>query len=515
MSSFLLSASGPACRRCSRSQRLRAFRFFSNTSGAHSRTNLRSPTPSDAQALASLLDQGGSVLTGSPADLSKYNVDWKGEYRGQSRIVIQPKTAREISRILSYCNEERIGVVPQGGNTGLVGGSVPVADEVVVSTERMNAIHGLDTDSGILTCDAGSVLQDLHGYAAERNHLVPLDLGAKGTCQIGGNVATNAGGQYFYRFGSLHANVLGLEAVLADGTILDVTSTNRKDNTGYDMKHLFIGSEGTLGLITKINLSCPQLPSSRNAAFLACETFADVLKTLTVAKEELGECLAAFEFMDRAVLRLVQKDHRIPVTCSADSEGLYPFYLLVETQGSNETHDSEKMVLFLEKSMGGSQVVDGVLSQDLSQVEAMWAIRENCNPATKAMGHNWKYDISIPVSEYYDIAEEMRERIRNVRPDALCVCWGHVVDCNLHFNVTTPGKFEEDEELTAILEPYLFESVVRRKGSISAEHGLGRCKNEYLGELAKNEAALARMRMIKGMFDPRGILNPDKVFPTC
>ena len=510
----LLSASGSACRRCSFGQRNHAFRFFSDTSCADSKTNLRSPTPSDAQALASLLDQGGSILTGSPDDLSKYNVDWKGEYHGQSQVVVQPKTAREISRIISYCNGERIGVVPQGGNTGLVGGSVPVADEVVVSTERMNVIHGLDIDSGILTCDAGCVLQDLHGYAAERNHLVPLDLGAKGTCQIGGNVATNAGGQYFYRFGSLHANVLGLEAVLADGTILDLTSTNRKDNTGYDMKHLFIGSEGTLGLIAKINLSCPQLPSSRNAAFLACETFGDVLKTLKLAEEELGECLAAFEFMDRAVLRLVQKNHRIPVTCSGDNEGLYPFYILVETQGSNEEHDSEKMEFFLEKSMGARQVIDGVLAQDLSQVEAMWAIRENCNPATKAMGHNWKYDISIPVSEYYDIAEEMRERINGVRPDALCVTWGHR-DANLHVNVTTPGIFEEDEEITAILEPYLFESVVRRKGSISAEHGLGRCKNEYLGTLAKNEVALAKMRMIKGMFDPRGILNPGKVFPTC
>ena len=481
--------------------------------------SLRSPTSSDAQALSALLDQGGSLLNGfaeSPDDLSIYNVDWKDEYHGKSQIVARPKTAKEVSRILSYCNSERIGVVPQGGNTGLVGGSVPVADEVIISTEGMNTIYNLDTDSGILTCDAGCILQDVQTYASERSHLVPIDLGAKGTCQIGGNVATNAGGQYFYRFGSLHANVLGLEVVLADGTILDLLNTNRKDNTGYDMKHLFIGSEGTLGLITRINLSFPRLPLSRHTALLACDNFGDVLTTLALAKKELGEILAAFEFMDRPVLKLVQKEHRIPVahTCSGESDGLYPFYILVETQGSNEEHDAEKMSTFLEKSMEGGQVVDGVLSQDLTQVEDMWSIREHCNPATKAAGYNWKYDISIPVSDYYDIAEEMRERINAHCPDALVVNWGHVIDGNLHLNVATPGIFEEDKELTNIIEPYLFESVVRRKGSISAEHGLGRCKNEYLGRLAKNEAALARMKMIKNMFDPNGILNPGKYLPT-
>ena len=413
---------------------------------------------------------------------------------------------------MAYCNSERIGVVPQGGNTGLVGGSVPVADEIVLSTERMDAICGLDADSGILTCEAGCILHDLHVYAADRRHLVPIDLGSRGTCQIGGNVATNAGGQYFYRFGSLHANVLGLEVVLADGTILDLLNTNRKDNTGYDLKHLFVGSEGTLGVITQINLSCPRLPSSRNAALLACGDFGDVLQTLSLAKEELGECLAAFEFMDQAALELVRKEHRIPVM---DDDGLYPFYVLVETQGSNHEHDVDKMTSFLEKSMASGQVADGVLGQDNTQIMEMWAIREHCNPATKATGYNWKYDISIPVSEYYDIAEEMRDRINAVRPDALCVNWGHVIDGNLHLNVTTPGEFEEDEELTALIEPYLFEAVVRRKGSISAEHGLGRCKNEYLGSLAKNEAALTRMRMIKNMFDPHGILNPGKFLPTA
>jgi len=496
-----------------RNQHEYAPRARSASSLLPSNTNLRSPTMEDATNLQSLLDTG-SVVTGSPDELSKYNIDWKREYHGRSRILIRPKSTEEVSRVLSYCNRERIGVVPQAGNTGLVGGSVPIDDEIIVSVESMNTIHDFDETSGILTCEAGCVLQDLHAYAEERNHLIPIDLGAKGTCMIGGNVSTNAGGQYYYRFGSLHANVLGLEVALADGTCLDLCSTNRKDNTGYDMKHLFIGAEGTLGIITKINLSCPRLPSSRNAAFLALDTFDAVRRTLTMAKDELGECLAAFEFMDRAILELVGKQHRIPVSVDGGSE-LYPFYLLVETQGSNGGHDSEKMATFLERTMeSGNVVVDGVLSQDMKQVQEMWNIREACNPTLKDTGHNYKYDISIPISQYYEIADEMKARLAASRPDILCVNWGHVIDGNLHFNVTTPGVFEEDPEILYLIEPYLFESVVRKRGSISAEHGLGRCKNEYLGSLAKNEAAVAKMKALKNVFDPNGILNPGKFLPT-
>lgn len=474
---------------------------------------LRSPTVSDCSALAALVDEGTIVTAEDDPDLlARHNVDWKREYHGRSTVLLRPRTTAELSRILSYCHVERLGVVPQAGNTGLVGGSVPVADEIIVSVARMNQIHGLDRTSGILTCDAGCILSDLHNYTADRDHLVPIDLGAKGSCMIGGNVSTNAGGQYFYRFGSLKGNVLGLEVVLADGTVLDLTNTNRKDNTGYDLKQLFIGAEGSLGIISKINLSCPRLPSSRNTAFLALENFDAVRRTLRLAKVELGECLAAFEFMDRAILDLVSKSRAIPI--SMDGSTLYPFYVLVETQGSNGEHDSEKMATFLERAMSTLDVVDGILSQDIQQVEEMWAIREACNPAVAAEGRVYKYDISIPVSDYYEIVEEMKSRLGPARPDALVVNWGHVIDSNLHFNVTTPGMFEEDPEIVSLIEPYLFESVVRRKGSISAEHGLGQCKNEYLGTLAKSPTAVSKMRAIKQLFDPHYILSPGKYLPA-
>ena len=279
---------------------------------------------------------------------------------------MRPRNTEEVSSILEYCNNEKIGVVPQSGNTGVVGGSVPIGDELIMSVEGLNEIYSFDQVNGILICGAGCVLQTLQEQVAGWNHLVPIDLGSKGTCLIGGNVATNAGGQYYYRFGSIHANIIGMEVVLPNGTILDLMSTNRKDNTGYDLKHLFVGAEGTLGVITKVVLSCPRLPRARNVAFLACESFEDVRQTLSCAKEELGEILAAFEFMDQEVLDQVATEKHIPVRVNGKDN--YRFCLLVETQGSNNEHDTSKLEAFLEKCMASGNVVDGVLAQDLKQV---------------------------------------------------------------------------------------------------------------------------------------------------
>jgi FAD/FMN-containing dehydrogenase len=313
----------------------------------------------------------GSVITDKDA-LEAHNTDWTKKYKGRSQLILRPKTTEEVSSILQYCNEKKIGVVPQGGNTGLVGGSVPISDEVLVDIKGLNSIEGVD-ERGILKCEAGCILQDLQTYAASYQHLVPVDLGAKGSCCIGGNVSTNAGGQYFYRYGSLHANVLGLEVVLPNGKILNSTKqVNLKDNTGYDLKHLFIGAEGTLGIITKVALHCPRLPRARNTAFLACNSYQDVQRTLVLAKDMLGEVLAAFEYMDEAVLDLVSTEKQIPVR-QGDSHN-YPYCVLVETHGSNEEHDMAKLEAFLEEAMTQEVVTDGVLSQDLRQVHEMYVL---------------------------------------------------------------------------------------------------------------------------------------------
>jgi len=476
---------------------------------------LRSPTKRDAEAfLERMSNRKGSVVT-EHESLERYNVDWTKQFIGKSKILLKPQTSEEISSILKYCNEEKIGVVPQAGNTGLVGGSVPVHDEVIVSIEKLNEVYDFDEVNGILSCESGCILQFLQEKVASSNHLLPLDFGAKGICMIGGNISTNAGGVYYYRFGSIHANVLGLEVILPDGTILDLMNKNRKDNTGYDLKHLFIGAEGTLGIVSKVIINCPRLPTARHVTFLACESFDAVQKTLDLAKAELGEILAAFEFMDQAILDEVGKEKKIPIAKVDEKSGEacnYRFCLTVETLGSNNEHDLSKMESFIEKSLANGYVVDGVLAQDLNQLHEIWDIRLSCNPIIKSAGYNYKYDISLPIEEYYSIVEEMRERLTS-RPDARDMNWGHVIDGNLHFNVITPGNFDEDPELKALLDPYLYEAVAKRGGSISAEHGLGRSKKKYLGTLAKNPAALDIMRTFKSIFDPHGIMNPGKYLP--
>ncbi|KAI2501512.1 D-lactate dehydrogenase (cytochrome) [Fragilaria crotonensis] len=390
----------------------------------------------------------GSVLT---EDLESYNQDWSKRWKGDSPMVLRPHSTDEVSSILKYCNTHNIKVVPQGGNTGL------------------------------------------------------------GSCVIGGNVSTNAGGQYYFRFGSLHANVLGLLVVLASGQVLNLLNTNLKDNTGYDLKHLFIGSEGTLGVITQVVLQCPTLPSSRQAVFVACEEYAHVLETLHLAKSQLGEILAAFEYMDQPVLDLVGKDKTIPLLNAQGAN--YPYCVLIETQGSSEEHDASKMQLFLETAMERNIIVDGIVAQDLQQVHNLWAIREYCGVVVAANGRPYKYDVSLPVSQFASVVADLKQRLSETHPDALSVNWGHIIDGNFHVNVLIPGSFEKDESLLSRLEPYLIDVVVGLGGSISAEHGLGQEKNKYMDKV-KDPLVVQTMKSVKALLDPKGILNPGKYFPN-
>ena len=324
--------------------------------------HIRSPTEEDVQILQQMMNNRQSSVITDPERLKDYNIDWTKHYKGRSSLLCRPKTSMEVASILRYCNEHKIGIVPQAGNTGVVGSATPIDREIILSLQDLDQIYSFDEVNGILTCGSGCILQNLQDSVASWNHLVPIDLGSKGSCMIGGNISTNAGGSYYYRFGSIHANIIGLEVVLADGTILDLMNINRKDNTGYDLKHLFVGAEGTLGIITKVAISCPRLPTARNAVFLACASFKAVQNTLSLAKEELGEILSAFELMDKEVLDIVEKEKVIPL------QNVNRFCLLVETLGACDEHDKEKMNSFLEKAMENKYVVDGVLAQDLKQV---------------------------------------------------------------------------------------------------------------------------------------------------
>ncbi|KAK8331955.1 hypothetical protein V6Z12_A10G108900 [Gossypium hirsutum] len=269
--------------------------------------------------------------------LETVNTDWMHKYKGSSKLLLLPRSTEEVAQILRYCNSRCLAVVPQGGNTGLVGGSVPVFDEVIVNVSSMKNIISFDKVSGILVCEAGCILENLISFLDNQGFIMPLDLGAKGSCQIGGNVSTNAGGLRLVRYGSLHENVLGLEAVLANGDVLDMLGTLRKDNTGYDLKHLFIGSEGSLGIVTKVSILTPPKLSSVNIAFLACNDYSSCQKLLMEAKRKLGEILSAFEFLDTEAMNLVL--HQFDGVRNPLPASMHNFYILIETTGSDESYN--------------------------------------------------------------------------------------------------------------------------------------------------------------------------------
>ncbi|XP_063379361.1 D-2-hydroxyglutarate dehydrogenase, mitochondrial [Cydia fagiglandana] len=441
------------------------------------------------------------VLT-EESDVLPFNIDWIKNCRGQSKVVLKPKSTQQVSQILAYCNERRLAVCPQGGNTGLVGGSVPVFDEIVVSLGSMNKIISLDETSGALVCEAGCILETLDNYVRDRNLIMPLDLGAKGSCHIGGNVSTNAGGLRLLRYGNLHGSVMGLEAVKADGTIVDCLRTLKKDNTGYHLKHLFIGSEGTLGLVTKVAVHCPVLPKAQTLGFFGVKDFESVLSLYRSAKASLGEILSAFEMADNYSIQSTSKNLNLPNPI-AD----FPFYVLVETHGSDETHDSEKLNRFLEREMGSGLILDGTVASEPAKIQTIWNLRESIAGSGLLEGYVYKYDVSIPVANYYDLVPKLRERMKSVTTKVYG--YGHIGDGNIHINITVP---EYSKQATDLLEPYIFEEVAKLKGSISAEHGIGFRKPQFV-HYSKDPAALDLMRDLKRLMDPNGILNPYKVLP--
>ncbi|GFF40047.1 putative D-lactate dehydrogenase C713.03, mitochondrial [Aspergillus udagawae] len=450
------------------------------------------------------------VTTDATDDIEPFNADWMRKYRGHTKLVLKPQNKEEVSQILKYCNEKKLAVVPQGGNTGLVGGSVPVFDEIVINTSRMNKIRSFDEASGVLVVDAGVILEVADQYLAERDHLFPLDLGAKGSCHVGGNVATNAGGLRLLRYGSLHGNVLGLEAVLADGTIVDSLSTLRKNNTGYDLKQLFIGSEGTIGIVTGVAILCPPRPKAVNVAYFGLESYDQVRQAYKEAKGHLSEILSAFELMDGRSQKLVQEStgSKYPL------EGEYPFYCLVETSGSNAEHDMEKLEGFLEHIMGEGIVADGVLAQDETQFQSIWRWREGITEALSHLGGTYKYDVSIPLPELYQLVEDCRERLTKMGfvgdddsfPVRAVVGYGHMGDSNLHLNISVR---QYNKEVEKAIEPWVYEWIQKRNGSISAEHGLGLAKKEFIG-YSQNDTMLKLMKQLKTLYDPNGIMNPYK-----
>lgn len=507
----------PAVRSFSQAPTLRATKEVKYTSDAYP-TLKRNPnfaeiTAEDIKYFKELLGSESAVIDGvttdATDDIEPFNGDWMRKYRGHTKLVLKPQSKEDVSEILKYCNGKKLAVVPQGGNTGLVGGSVPVFDEIVINTSRMNKIRSFDEASGVLVADAGVILEVADQYLAERHHLFPLDLGAKGSCHIGGNVATNAGGLRLLRYGSLHGTVLGIEAVLPDGTIMDGLSTLRKNNTGYDLKQLFIGSEGTIGIITGVSIICPPRPKAVNVAYFGIESYEQVQKAFGEAKKQLSEILSAFELMDGRTQQLVHSStgNKYPL------EGEYPFYCLVETSGSNADHDMEKLETFLESIMGEGIVADGVLAQDETQFHSIWRWREGITEALSHLGGTYKYDVSIPLPELYQLVDDCRERLTKMGfvgdddsfPVRAVVGYGHMGDSNLHLNIAVR---QYNKEVEKAIEPWVYEWIQKRNGSISAEHGLGVAKKEFIG-YSQNDTNLKLMKQLKDLYDPVSV-SPER-----
>eukprot|EP00026_Physarum_polycephalum_P005573 Phypoly_transcript_05608.p1 GENE.Phypoly_transcript_05608~~Phypoly_transcript_05608.p1 ORF type:complete len:372 (+),score=61.33 Phypoly_transcript_05608:722-1837(+) len=368
----------------------------------------------------------------------------------------------------------------------------------------MNQISSFDATSGVVVCDAGVVLENLENFLAPHSCTIPVDLAAKGSCCVGGVVSTNAGGIRLLRYGSLHGNVVGLEAVLPTGEVLDTLSTLRKDNTGFDLKQVFIGAEGSLGVVTKVALQTPPKPKAVSLAFFGLPSFEAVQETLKRAKKKLGEILSAFELLDRGTLSaVVSHIQGAKDPFSAPHE----FYVLVETSGSNEKHDIDKLNSFLEEIMNDKLVDDGVIAQDAAQASSLWSLREQVAEAGQRLCTNekslYRYDISLPSAQYYDIVVRLREKLGD---QAIINGFGHVGDGNLHIDACIHPS------LYPILEQFVYDYTKKCRGSISAEHGIGLLKHKHL-HFSKPESAIAKMWDIKKALDPNGIMNPYKVLP--
>ena len=442
----------------------------------------------------------------NPDDCLPYNIDWIKTCQGQSQLVLRPKSVDEVQAILRYCYEHRLAVCPQSGNTGLCGGSVPVFDEIILSLRLLNSIGDFDENSGVLIADAGCILQTLDAHINQFGYSMPLDLGAKGSCLIGGNVATNAGGIRVVRFGSLRSAVLGLEIILANGDLLDCLTLLRKDNTGIDLKQAFIGSEGILGVITRVALACPSIMKGVGLGLFSCSSFENILSTMKLAKQMCAETLSAIEFLDESTYNLSLKNLQQTMKPVQSNK----FYILVETMSSTD----EQAKITLEKlaniAFEKELITDGTLAQDLKQYNALWSIREHVPEALVADGYVFKYDFSLPPSRMYKLVEETQKRMKPFSNVSNVTGFGHLGDQNLHLNITVKNGYSD--EISNELEPWLYEWVSNERGSISAEHGLGLHKAKYL-QLNKGKLSLELMKQMKNTFDPKYILNPYKVLP--
>jgi D-lactate dehydrogenase (cytochrome) len=451
---------------------------------------------------------GDKYAVTDQADIAPYTTEERDLFRGRSPLVLRPGSTAEVAAICRLANEHRIALVPQGGNTGLVGGQTPHNGEVVVSLRRLDKIRDVDTASNTMTCEAGVILQVAQQRAASVDRLFPLSLGAEGSCTIGGNLSTNAGGTAALAYGVAREMALGVEVVLADGRVLNALSKLKKDNTGYDLRNLFIGAEGTLGIITAATLRLFPKPNAVETAYVGLKSPAQALKLLEIAQNEAAGSLTSFELLaDIAVDFSIR--HGIDVRDPLASK--HAWYVLMEL---SSMRDDARAALesILAKAMEQDIVDDAMLAANLSQRQALWKLRDEMSAAQKPEGGSIKHDISVPVAAVPAFIEEANAAVVKLIPGSRPVPFGHLGDGNIHYNVSQPVGADTADFMARWHEvnKVVFDIVLRMGGSISAEHGIGVLKRDELPDV-KDKTAIELMRGIKAMLDPQGIMNPGKV----
>ncbi len=454
-----------------------------------------------------------NVLT--DADAQAYETDWRERYRGRALAVLRPGSTDEVAAIVRHCAQAAIPVVPQGGNTGLCGGATPddSGRAVILSLQRMNRVRGIDTDNDTMEVEAGCILQAVQQAARDAGRLFPLSLAAEGSCTIGGNLATNAGGTQVLRYGNMRELTLGLEVVTAQGEVWRGLRGLRKDNTGYDLRDLFIGSEGTLGVITAPTLKLYPLPVARCTALLALDSIEAAIAMLGRARAGFGAALTGFELMAGNCLQMVTRrfpQQHLPFD-GASAE--LPWFALLELSDSeSETHARERFESVLGEAIEAGCVADAVIAGSLAQSQALWHLRESIPLAEKEIGRSIKHDVSIPVSRMAEFVEGTNAALDEAFPGIVHVIFGHLGDGNLHYNVARGADWSEDRLLSRQEDVYalVHDRVHAAGGSISAEHGIGQLKRDVLPRY-KDPVEMALMHRIKAALDPQGIMNPGKV----
>jgi FAD/FMN-containing dehydrogenase len=460
-------------------------------------------------ALKELLEDEAIVVPTS--EYARYATDWSHDLTGTPRKIVRPRSTAEVSLVVQECAARGFQVVPQGGHTGLVGGATPSADgtEVIVSLERLNAVREIDATNFSMIAEAGCVLENIHAAAATQDLLFPLQLGAQGSCQIGGNVASNAGGLNVVRYGMTRDLVLGLEVVLPDGRIWNGLRKLRKNNTGYDLKQLIIGSEGTLGIVTAACLKLFPKPTQIETAFLSVASPQAAVALLGQARRELCDLLSAFEILPRRGIELsidTMPGLRDPL------ESASPYYVLMEASASGLVNLKRMIEQFLENAMERGLVLDGAVAQTAAQAAEFWKLREGIIEAQARSGRHLRTDVSVAISSIAVFLEQVQERLLRAVPDCVPLAYGHLGDGNIHFNVIPPQRLNEAEktELLYRCEAIIFETVDRLGGSISAEHGVGRVKRAaFLQRSTPLDIGL--LKGIKLLFDPRGLMSPGRI----